>query len=240
MADEGYDPRRAIPIYQAGIEGVSYYVDPESGRMFLPDERRYLANVNVREIAAATPGLFSLTPDMNTPYTGQELTQDVLSSLMGIGDTETESQAPADAPELNVTEPTSVEAPGFIDMTPFIDQQEVRRAQEFAARIRDEIRQMSEDPTFIGTIGDNGLGSRDEAERRLEEALSLVQQRMQQLSRGSIPSRAEYVEAGLNARGLPLYPSTSEQAEYDNVRVQLRREWNDLYADTHASDGTPK
>ena len=237
-AESTYDPRRVVPIYQRGIEGVAYFLEPDTGRMFEPESTRFIANIDVRQIASQDPGLLSLTPDMSVEFLGQRVTQEMINSLMGIG-TEPTVTAPQPTAEPAAAESTEQEAQEFIDMTPFVDQQEVRRINDYAAEVRDEIRQMNEDPTFIGTIGQNSQGSREEAQRRLQEALDLVQQRLSSVLAGSIPGRSEYIREGTRTLGLPDEPSTTQQAEYDNARQQFRREWNERYEGLYTTDGTP-
>lgn len=180
-ADEDYNPDEVVAVYQDGQ--VSFYVDPVSGRAYRPGSRQYISNVDIRQMTSAVPGLLSLSADGSVPYTGQNL-NDIEDIQL---DQSIESLSGAVTSAIDAA--STSDASGLASPVPSANQEEVDYIKNYVAEILEELRRMEEDPTFIGTIGANAEGDRDEAKRRLEEALTLAQEQLASLVTGSSSSR---------------------------------------------------
>tara|TARA_R100000406_G_scaffold95277_2_gene89107 strand:+ start:5855 stop:7474 length:1620 start_codon:yes stop_codon:yes gene_type:complete len=180
-ADEAYDLAGIVEVYQNGQ--VAFHVDPITGRAYRPGSRQYISNVDIRQITSAVPGLLSLSADGTVPYTGQNLND--------IEDIQLNQSIESLSGEVTsaIDEASTPEVVGAASPTSSANQEEVDYIKNYVAEILEELRRMDEDPTFIGTIGANAEGSRDEAKRRLEEALTLAQERLASLVTGSNSSR---------------------------------------------------
>lgn len=230
-AEDEYDAQSVIPIYERGVEGVAYYVEPATGRMFVPGSRNFISNVDVRRIAQGDPNLLSLTPDMSQPFSGEQITDEMILARSEV--TSTPEAAPQSeglmAPE------EEQPAPVIIDMTPVQNLEQVTNAQDYLRKLAEEKAQMDADPSYIGPIGDDGSGSVELARERLEEAAIMARQAMLEGIAGAIPSQAEYVTAVYNER---VREGASASAfDMDAIQDEIRAEWDDKYKGLYTRGG---
>ncbi len=232
-ADEEYNPQNVVPVYQRDVEGIAYYVEPATGRMFVPGSRNFISNVDVRRITQGDPNLLSLTPDMSQPFSGEQITDEMILRRSEA------APAPEAAPQPEGLMAPEEEqpAPMIIDMTPVQNLELVTNAQDYLRDIAEEKAQMDADPSYIGSIGDDGSGSVELARERLEEAAIMARQTMLEGIAGSIPSQSDYVIALYNAR--VREGASAAVADMDAMQEEIRAEWDDKYEGLYTRGGEP-
>jgi len=230
-AEDEYDAQSVIPIYQRDVEGVAYYLEPTSGRMFVPGSRNFISNVDVRRITQGDPNLLSLTPDMSQPFSGEQVTDEM---ILGRSEAAPAPEA-APQPEGMMTPEEEQAAPVIIDMAPVQNLEQVTNAQDYLRQLAEEKAQMDADPSYIGPIGDDGSGSVELARERLEEAAIMARQAMLEGIAGSIPSQSEYVSAMYNER--IREGASAAASDMDAVQEEIRAEWDAMYKGLYTRGG---
>lgn len=232
-AEEDYDAQGVIPIYMRDVEGVAYFLEPVTGRMFVPGSRDFISNVDVRRITQGDPGLLSLTSDMSQPFAGEQVTDEMILNRSEA----TTTPEPVTQPEGLMAPEEEQPEPMIIDMTPVKNLEQVTNAQDYLRQLAEEKAQMDADSTYIGPIGDDGSGSRDRALERLEEAAIMARQAMLEGIAGSIPSQSAYVSAVYNER--VREGASAAASDMDAMQEEIRAEWDAMYKGLYTRGGDP-